>query len=43
LFDKRRLARDLPGTGSKTDASDVSDATWGRCAAHRCRRTSEKA
>ena len=28
MFDRRRLAGDLPGTGSKTDASGVSDATW---------------
>ncbi len=38
LFDKRRLAGDLPETGSSTDTRGVSDTTWGRCAAHRCRR-----
>ncbi len=38
LYDKRRLAGDLPGTGSKTCTRGVSDAIWGRCAAHRCRR-----
>jgi len=33
----RRLAGDLPGTGSKACARGVPDAIKGRCAAHRSR------
>ncbi len=38
LFDKRRLAGDLSGTGSKARTCGVSDAIKDRCASRFCQR-----